>query len=90
MPTITRDVMDQEELKEFSHASREILLAQADGYCRLEVDGDSPGEYELRNLESGQARGYKGKNWTGQSGWWSRSSTPAGPRWDAGRTGPRS
>ena len=61
MPTITRDVMDQEELKEFSEASREILLAQADGYCRLEVDGDSPGEYGLRNLESNQARGYKGK-----------------------------
>ncbi len=61
MPTITRDAMHREELKEFSEASREILLAQADGYCRLEVDGDSPGEYELRNLESGQARGYKGK-----------------------------
>ena len=61
MPTITRDLMDPGELKEFSQALQEILLAQADGHCCLEVDDDSPGEYGLRNLKSGQARGYKGK-----------------------------
>ena len=61
MPTVTRDVMNQEELEEFYQATQEILLAQGDGYYGLEVDGDSPKEYRLRNLESSQARGYRGE-----------------------------
>ena len=57
MPVVTRELMTPEERTEFSRAAQEILLAQSDGYCRLDFRPGPDGTCEL--ISENHARGYR-------------------------------
>ena len=59
MPQVTLDLMTGDEKDELSRAAQEILIAQADGYCRLDL-GEGPDGTLLIRRQNG-ARGRRGE-----------------------------
>ena len=55
MPVITRPAMTPGEQAEFSQAAQEILLAQSDGYCRIDLCIDPSGTPRI--VSENHARG---------------------------------
>ena len=59
MPTVTIDLMTDEEKERFSRAATDVLLANADGYCGMQVETDPDGTYRLKTTN--HARGERAR-----------------------------